>query len=76
MISRMREADCPQTAFVEAPGNPCPWLVFQCDNAAIDPTKPGLQVTLEDNWRPVGRLQSTNQCLHPGDRSQRTIQYP
>jgi hypothetical protein len=76
MISRLREADCPQTAFVEARGDLCQWQVFLRENAATDPIKPGLHVAPERNWRPVPRLQPTSRHLRSGDRSQKTIQYP
>jgi hypothetical protein len=73
---RLREADCPQTAFLEARGDLHPRLVFLCENVAADLTKPGLRIALERNWPPVLRLQPTNRRLHSGARSRKTIQYP
>lgn len=75
-MNRLREADCPQTAFVEARGDLCPWRVFLCENVTTDPTKPQLHVVMEGSWRPVPRLQPKNRHLPCGDRNQKTIQYP
>ena len=60
MMNRLREADCPQTAFVEARGDLCPGRACLCENAATDATKPGAQVALERKWRPVAHLQPRN----------------
>ena len=76
MMNRLREADCPQTAFVEAWGDLYPWLVFQREGVTTDPSKPELQITLEGNWRPLTPFQPLNRRLRSGDRSQKTIQYP
>jgi hypothetical protein len=75
-MDRLREAECPQTAFVEARGDLCPWRVFLCENVATDPTEPRLRVAMKDDWRSVPRLQPKNRHLRCGDRSQKIIQYP
>src|ERR1035438_3043073 len=76
MINRLREADCSQTAFVEALGDLCPLLVFQCESISPDPTKPELQITVEGNCRSPGPSPTLDRCLHSGNRNQKTIQYP
>jgi hypothetical protein len=73
---RLREADCPQTAFPEARGDLHPRLVFLGKNVAADLTKPGLRIAPERKRTPVLRLQPTNRRLHSGARSRKTIQHP
>jgi hypothetical protein len=76
MMNRLREADRPHTAFVEARGDLRHGGFSLCENVATDPGKPGLLVASERNWRPVPHLQPTNRRLRSGDQSQKTIQYP
>jgi hypothetical protein len=75
-MNRLREADCPQTVFLEALGDLCLRLVLQRQSVAHDPTKPELQITLEGNRRPLSPFQLLNRRLHSEDPSQSTIQYP
>jgi hypothetical protein len=75
-MSRLREADYPQIAFVEARGDLCSWWVLLRENVATDHGKPGLYGAVEHNWQPVPGLQPTNRHLRSGDRSQKTIQHP
>ena len=49
---RLREADCPQTAFLEARGDLRPRLVFLCENVAADLTNRDY----ESHWNELGRL--------------------
>jgi hypothetical protein len=76
MMYRLREADCPQTAFVKALGDLCPRLVFQCQSVIANPTKPETQIMLEGNCLPFRPIQPLDRPLHSADRSQKTIQYP
>jgi hypothetical protein len=75
-MNRLREADCPHTAFLEALGNPCLWLVLQRKSVSHNPTQPEFQITLEGNWQPLRPLQPRNRRPHSEDPSQSTIQYP
>jgi len=75
-MSRLREADRPQTAFLEARGDLCSWLVLQRKSGSPDPTKLELQITPDGNWRSKLPHQPFNRPLHSGDQSQKTIQYP
>jgi len=58
MISRLREADCPQTAFVEARGDLCPWRVFLCDGFFCAKTSPPIPPNRKytSQWKAVGGL--------------------
>jgi hypothetical protein len=75
-MNRLREADCPEAAFLEALGDLCPWLVLQGKSVSSDPTKPELRITPEGYWQPNIPLQPLHGPLHCRDRGQKTIQYP
>ncbi len=76
MMNRLRKAKSPQTAFVEAGGDLCPWQVFLCANVATDPTKRNYKSL----WKPIGGLPGVSSLrigvFAPATESQKTIQYP
>jgi hypothetical protein len=73
MKSQLREADCPQTAFVEAWGDLRPRASIRGKSITANPARPELQIALEGYSKPVRNPRS---CLQRGARSQKAIQSP
>ena len=76
MKSQLREADCPQTAFVEACGDLCPRASIRGESITATPASPELQIALKGYSKPVRNPRPSNQRLQPGARSQNAIQSP
>jgi hypothetical protein len=76
MKSRLREADCSQTAFVEAWGDLRPRASIRGESITANPARPELQIALGGYSKPVRNPRPSNQRLQPGARSQNAIQSP
>jgi hypothetical protein len=73
MRSRLREADCPRPAFIEANGDLRAQRVFQRKSISRNPAKPVLLVALAAQR---SQIRSSKQCLQPDHQSQEAIQSP
>jgi hypothetical protein len=73
MTLRLRVADCPQTAFVEASGDLRAPDVHRCENTAGNPVEPVSRVALAPEW---SQIRLSKLYLRPGNQSQDAIQYP
>ena len=73
MRSRLREADCPQAAFIEANGDPRAKRVHHRKNNSGNPAEPVSPIALAAQ---LSRIRPSKRCLQPGHQSQEAIQYP
>ena len=73
MRVRLREADCFQTAFPEAPGELRPEPLFQGESVTANPVKAAARAAPEDKWRTV---RTSHSRPKPGTQCQESIQYP
>ena len=73
MRSRLREADCPQPAFIEVNGDlraqPVPRGKRICGN----PAEPVMRIARANK---VPQIRPSNRRLRPDNESQEAIQYP
>ena len=73
MRSRLREADCPQPAFLEANGDLRVQRVPRRKSISGNPAKPVLRIALAAQR---SQIRPSKRCLRPGHQSQEAIQYP
>lgn len=73
MTLRLPEADCLQTAFIEANGDLRAQRVHRCESISGNPAGPVLRVALAVNR---SQIRPPNRCLLPDNQSQDAIQYP
>jgi hypothetical protein len=69
MSLRLREADCPQTAFIEANGDLRAQRALRRKSISRNPAEPVLRIAVAD-------IRSLNRCPQPNNQSQEAIQYP
>jgi hypothetical protein len=73
MKSRLRKADCPQPAFIEANGDLRAQRVPRRKIISRNPTKPVLRTALAAQR---SQIQPSKRHLRPDHESQEAIQYP
>ena len=73
MRSRLREADRPQPAFIEANGDLRAQRVPRRKSISSNPAKSVLRIALAAQRSQIRPLE---RCLRPGHQSQEAIQYP
>ena len=73
MRSPLREADCPQTAFIEANGDLRAPRAPRRKNISRNPAEPALRIALAAQR---SQIRPSKRCLRPGNQSQEAIQYP
>ena len=73
MTLRLRDADYPQPAFLEADGDLRAQRVPRCEGTSGNPAEPVLRIALADQR---SQIRPSKRCLRPGNQSQEAIQYP
>ena len=73
MRLRLRDADCPQTAFIEANGDLRAQPVPRCKRICGNRAEPVIRIARADK---VPRIRPSNRRLRPDNESQEAIQYP
>jgi hypothetical protein len=73
MKFRLRKADCPQPAFIEANGDLRAQRVLRRKSISRNPAPPPFRIALADQR---SQIRPSKRCLRPGHQSQEAIQYP
>jgi hypothetical protein len=73
MRLRLREAECPQPAFIEANGDLRAQRALRHQSISRNPAEPLLRIALADQR---SQIRPSKRCLRPGNQSQEAIQYP
>ena len=73
MRLRLREADCPQTAFIEANGDLRARRALRRKSISRNPAEAVLRIALAVQR---SQIRPSKRCLRPGHQSQEAIQYP